>query len=317
MSQHTLSDEAAHHPLQDANAEKISAEKLAVQNETTWHMAEELRVMKERDEQNGEKGRKLGVTWKNLTVKGLSSDATFNENVLSQFNLFGNRGNQVPMKTILDNSYGCVKPGEMLLVLGRPGSGCTTLLNVLSNNRRGYAEVTGDVAFGSMSAEEAKQHRGQIIMNTEEEIFFPILTIGETIDFAVHIKVPYYIPPGIKSAEEYAQLNKEFLLRSVGIPYTESTKVGDAFTRGVSRGERKCVSILEYLTTRVSIFCWDNSIRGLDTSTALEWTKAIRTMTDVLRLTTIITLYQAGNGIYKQFNKVLVLDEGNQIFYGL
>ncbi|KAJ5977309.1 hypothetical protein N7501_000651 [Penicillium viridicatum] len=149
-------------------------------------MAEELRVMKERDEQNGEKGRKLGVTWKNLTVKGLSSDATSNENVLSQFNLFGNRGNQVPMKTILDNSYGCVKPGEMLLVLGRPGSGCTTLLNVLSNNRRGYAEVTGDVAFGSMSVEEAKQYQDQIIMNTEEEIFFPILTISETID-SLHV----------------------------------------------------------------------------------------------------------------------------------
>lgn len=39
-------------------------------------------------------------------------------------------------------------------------------------------------------------------------------------------------------------------------------------------------------------------------------------MTDVLGLTTIATFYQAGNGIFEQFDKVLVLDEGQQLFYG-
>lgn len=52
------------------------------------------------------------------------------------------------------------------------------------------------------------------------------------------------------------------------------------------------------------------------TGTALEWAKALRAMTDVLGLSTIVTLYQAGNGIYELFDKVLVLDEGKEIFYG-
>ncbi|KAJ4318844.1 hypothetical protein N0V84_006658 [Fusarium piperis] len=39
-------------------------------------------------------------------------------------------------------------------------------------------------------------------------------------------------------------------------------------------------------------------------------------MTDVLGLTTVVTLYQAGNGIYEHFHKVLVLDAGKQIFCG-
>lgn len=39
-------------------------------------------------------------------------------------------------------------------------------------------------------------------------------------------------------------------------------------------------------------------------------------MTDVLGLSTIVTLYQAGNGIYNLFDKVLVLDGGKEIFYG-
>lgn len=39
-------------------------------------------------------------------------------------------------------------------------------------------------------------------------------------------------------------------------------------------------------------------------------------MSDELGLATVVTLYQAGNGIYNLFDKVLVLDEGKQIFYG-
>ncbi|KAL5046754.1 hypothetical protein BDW71DRAFT_214521 [Aspergillus fruticulosus] len=305
----TITDETSH--AEDA-AEKSSV----ARTRTTWHMASELRQMKARDEEGGEKPMKLGVSWKSLTVKGVGRDANFNENVLSQLFPFHNKGKGARMKTIIEDSHGCVKPGEMLLVLGRPGAGCTTLLNVLANNRLGYEEITGDVTYGSMSAEDAKRYRGQIIMNTEEEIFFPTLSVEDTINFAARMKVPYHLPPGFKSQEDYVQSYKEFLLRSVGILHTARTKVGDAFIRGVSGGERKRVSILECLATRASVFCWDNSTRGLDASTALEWIKAIRAMTDILGLTAIVTLYQAGNGIYEHFDKVLVLDEGKQIFYG-
>ncbi|KAL0930058.1 multidrug resistance protein [Colletotrichum truncatum] len=272
--------------------------------------------MENPNEEEGEQPRKLGVTWRNLTVKGVHNDAAFNENVVSQLYPFHKTNKSRPLKTIIDNSSGCVKPGEMLLVLGRPGAGCTSLLNVLSNNRSGYKEVTGEVFFGSMSDKEAKQYRGQIVMNTEEEIFYPALSVQDTINFATRMKVPRELPPGFKTPEEYVQHRKDFLLRLAGITHTASTKVGDAFTRGVSGGERKRVSILECLATRASVFCWDNSTRGLDASTALEWIKTMREMTDSLGLTTIITLYQAGNGIYEHFDKVLVLDEGKQIFYG-
>ncbi|KAH8761629.1 putative ABC transporter [Diaporthe sp. PMI_573] len=281
-----------------------------------WHMAQEVRQLQQWDAEVGSKPKKLGVSWQNLTVTGVGAEATFNENILSQLYPFHKSSKYEQKKTIIDNSFGSVKPGEMLLVLGRPGAGCTTLLSVLANNRLGYEEVTGDVTYGNLPAKEAKQYRGEIIMNTEEEIFFPTLTVEQTTGFATRMKVPYHLPAGIKTHQEYVKFYKDFLLRSVGISHTAGTKVGDAYIRGVSGGERKRVSILEVLTTRGSVFCWDNSTRGLDASTALEWVKAIRVLTDVLGLTTIITLYQAGNGIYEQFDKVLVLDEGKQIYYG-
>ncbi|CAG8960034.1 hypothetical protein HYFRA_00013222 [Hymenoscyphus fraxineus] len=283
-----------------------------------WQQMPELKALGAPDDNHEIKGRKLGVTWTNLTVLGIGSGAAMNENVGSQFNFMNgvrDRKSKTSMKTIIDNSHGCVKPGEMLLVLGRPGAGCTTLLKILANRRDGFAEVSGDVFFGSMDPKEAAQYRGQIVMNTEDEIFYPTLTVGETIDFATRLKVPFNLSPDT-NPKTFQRYCREFLLKSMGISHTHDTKVGDEFVRGVSGGEKKRVSIIEVLATRASVFCWDNSTRGLDASTALEYTKAVRALTDIFGLTSIVTLYQAGNGIYDLFNKVLVLDEGRQIYYG-
>lgn len=284
-----------------------------------WKLTEQVKAQHQRDLASFAKERKLGVTWCNLTVKVVSAEASIHENALSQFNIprvLKEARQKPPLKSILHGSHGCVKPGEMLLVLGRPGSGCTTLLKLLANRRGGYSSLEGDVRYGSMTHDEAKKYRGQIVMNTEEELFFPTLTVGQTIDFATRLKVPFHLPQGVSSREEYRQQVKKFLLESMSISHTEDTKVGNEFVRGVSGGERKRVSIIECLATRASVFCWDNSTRGLDASTALEYTKAIRVMSDVLGLTSIVTLYQAGNAIYDLFDKVLVLDAGKQVFYG-
>jgi len=283
--------------------------------ENDWKLSPELRGVQDQSEKDNVKGRRLGVTWNNLTVKGVGADAAINENVGSQFKI-GKKGIKAPLRTILNNSHGTVKPGEMLLVLGRPGAGCTTLMKVLANRREGYEEVTGDLNYGSMDHKEAQQYRGQIVMNTEDELFFPTLTVAQTIDFATRMKIPNTLPSNKESRDEYQKETRNFLLKSMGISHTHDTKVGNEYVRGVSGGERKRVSIIETMATRGSVFCWDNSTRGLDASTALEYTKAIRAMSDIFGLSSIVSLYQAGNKIYNLFDKVLVIDEGKEIFYG-
>lgn len=82
----------------------------------------------------------------------------------------------------------------------------------------------------------------------------------------------------------------ETLLRMLNISHTKQTLVGDEFVRGVSGGERKRVSIAEMMATRARVQCWDNSTRGLDASTALDFVKSLRIMTDVLGQTTFVSL---------------------------
>jgi ATP-binding cassette subfamily G (WHITE) protein 2 (SNQ2) len=76
------------------------------------------------------------------------------------------------------------------------------------------------------------------------------------------------------------------------------------------------VSIAETLATKSTVVCWDNSTRGLDASTALDYAKSLRIMTDISQRTTFVTLYQAGEGIYELMDKVLVIDQGRCIFQG-
>ena len=127
--------------------------------------------MKKDAEAAGYPAKRLGVTWNGLTVKGKANAAVLHDTVFSLFDIPGKikAGRRpAPDKVILQESFGCVRPGQILLVLARPGGGATTLLNILSNNRAGYTEVEGDVRFGSLDHEQAKQYRGEIIMNAEE-----------------------------------------------------------------------------------------------------------------------------------------------------
>jgi ABC-type uncharacterized transport system fused permease/ATPase subunit len=119
----------------DDSAEEGSMKTKVVDDE--WRLAANVKEIQLND-QAGK--RHLGVTWKDLTVKVVPSDAMLQENALSQFNILQQvreARHKPALKPILDSSSGCVKPGEMLLVLGRPGSGCTTLLKMLANKRKG------------------------------------------------------------------------------------------------------------------------------------------------------------------------------------
>lgn len=51
-------------------------------------------------------------------------------------------------------------------------------------------------------------------------------------------------------------------------------------------------------------------------STALEFVQALRIATDVARLSTLVSIYQAGESLYELFDKVCVLYEGKMAYFG-
>ncbi|KIM88774.1 hypothetical protein PILCRDRAFT_813749 [Piloderma croceum F 1598] len=303
-------------------------------NDEVFDLRDYLTSSNDANEQAGIKHKHVGVTWEDLQVNAIGgADSkiyvrTFGMAIwefcvmpifwiLTLFARFLPL-KQMPTRTILHKSSGILKPGEMCLVLGCPGSGCTTFLKAISNQREGYASVSGDVRYAGMDAEEmAKYYKGEVVYNSEDDLHIPTLTVAQTLSFALSTKTPG--PNGRlpnMSRKEFDETVQTTLLRMLNISHTAQTLVGNEFVRGVSGGERKRVSIGEMMATRARVQCWDNSTRGLDASTALDFVKSLRIMTDVLGQTTFLTLYQAGEGIYDLFDKVLILDQGRQVYYG-
>ena len=101
-----------------------------------------------------------------------------------------------------------------------------------------------------------------------------------------------------------------------GLSHTVNTPVGNDFIRGVSGGERKRVSIAEVVLAGAPLQCWDNSTRGLDSATAVEFVKSLRMGTEIQGNAALLAIYQAPQAAYDYFDKVVVLYEGRQIFFG-
>lgn len=148
---------------------------------------------------------------------------------------------------LLKDFSGVLQPGEMMLVVGRPGSGCSTFLKSLSGMTDAYAGTEGEVKYGSMTAgsKQLKPYRSLICYNSEEDEHDPNLTVGRTMDFATRQEL---VPPAARLAEEdghhpsddeYRTNVKTHLLDAFGIRHTHNTKVGNQYVRGVS-GEPKC-----------------------------------------------------------------------------
>jgi len=57
----------------------------------------------------------------------------------------------------------------MCLVLGVPGSGCSTFLKIIANHaRREYPQITGEVEYAGITADEmAKHYGGEVVYNEE------------------------------------------------------------------------------------------------------------------------------------------------------
>lgn len=118
------------------------------------------------------------------------------------------------------------------------------------------------------------------------------------------------------SRDEAAQHITQVIMAVFGLSHTYNTKVGSDFVRGVSGGERKRVSIAEMALARATLAAWDNSTRGLDSATALKFVESLRLFADLAESAHAVAAYQASQAIYEAFDKVTVLYEGRQIFFG-
>ncbi|THC96619.1 hypothetical protein EYZ11_003911 [Aspergillus tanneri] len=276
------------------------------------HWMKNLLALASRDA-DGAPRREAGVAFRNLSVHGFGSPTDYQKDVFNSileistlFRAITGSGKQKIQ--ILRDFDGLVKSGEI---------GCSTFLKTLAGEMNGiHTDPNSELNYQGIPAEKMrKQFRGEAIYTAETDVHFPQLTVGDTLKFAALARCPRNRIEGV-SKEQYAVHMRDAVMAMLGLTHTINTRVGNDFVRGVSGGERKRVSIAEATLSGSPLQCWDNSTRGLDSANALEFCKTLNLMTKYAGVTVAVAIYQASQSAYDVFDKVTVLYEGRQIYFG-
>ncbi|KAK1716655.1 multidrug resistance protein CDR1 [Colletotrichum lupini] len=274
--------------------------------------------------EHGSGYRTAGFVYQDLNVFGFGQETDYQKDVGNVWleipglvrNLTSKTGGQRRID-ILRDFNGIVEAGEMLVVLGPPGSGCSTFLKTIAGEMNGiYTDERAYFNYQGLSAKELhKHHAGDAIYTAEVDVHYPQLSVGDTLTFASRARCPRTLPPGV-TANQYCDHLRDVVMAMYGISHTVNTRVGDNYVRGVSGGERKRVTIAEATLSNAPLQCWDNSTRGLDSANAVEFCKTLRLQSELFGQTCAVSIYQAPQSAYDLFDKVAVLYEGRQIFFG-
>jgi ABC-type multidrug transport system ATPase subunit len=121
----------------------------------------------------------------------------------------------------------------MLLVLGRPGSGCSTFLRTIANIST--LPQHGDVQYAEIPAPVFRRdHPRETIYLPEEDRHIASLSVRQAINFALRAS----LPSGSRNPQLVSSL-VDAIARLFGLKHALDTPAGGPFSPGISGGERK------------------------------------------------------------------------------
>lgn len=208
-------------------------------------------------------------------------------------------------KVILKGVSGMVKPGEMFAMLGPSGGGKTTLLTALGGRLGGH--LKGTITYnGEPFSNKIKRRTGFV---TQDDVLYAHLTVTETLVYTALLR----LPNTFSNKEKIAQA--EAVAQQLGLTRCKNSIIGGHLLRGISGGERKRVSIGQEMLINPSLLFLDEPTSGLDSTTAQ------RIVSTLLELalggrTVVMTIHQPSSRLFYMFHKVLLLSEGNPLYFG-
>ncbi|XP_075451886.1 ATP-binding cassette sub-family G member 8 isoform X2 [Ascaphus truei] len=201
-----------------------------------------------------------------------------------------------------------VSSGQMLAVIGNTGAGRTSLLDIITCKDEGGKIKSGQILInGKVST---KQLVKKCVAHVrQDDQLLPHLTVQETLSFVAKLRLPKTF------SEEQRKKRVEDVIAELRLRQCAKTKVGNEFTRGVSGGERRRVSIGVQLLWNPGILILDEPTSGLDSFTAHNLVITLSRLARGNRLV-LLSIHQPRSDIFRLFDLVLLLSSGATIYSG-
>ena len=211
-------------------------------------------------------------------------------------------------KHILKGISGFANPGEILAIMGSSGSGKTSLLSILSNQiiPQRSIQISGKVEVNQVDIKTFDfSSYARYVM--QQDILMPTLTVKEALIFAATLK--------IKGSKQFIEEKVNALMLDLKLKKIEDSIIGNAAIKGISGGEKKRVCIGIELISEPQILILDEPTSGLDSFTAELVIDLLKSQAKKGK-TIVLTIHQPSSSIYKSFDRLILLVEGNTIYQG-
>eukprot|EP00118_Oscarella_pearsei_P013876 m.114964 g.114964 ORF g.114964 m.114964 type:complete len:670 (+) comp37527_c0_seq1:84-2093(+) len=239
-----------------------------------------------------------------VSVNTVSSTAARRGAALSFKDIVVNAGE----KEILKGVSGSAERGQMLAIMGPSGAGKTTLLNILAGRLKKSYSQKGTVYFDSHPLNKRLRRRISYVL--QSDVFFSFLTLKRSLTYSALLR----LPTSMTKKEKLTMV--DHAIEALRIKHCEQTIFGNAFVTGMSGGEKKRASIAAELLTDPAIMMLDEPTSGLDSSSARSLLQTLKHLAKEEQKTLIASIHQPNTQCYNEFDKVLLLCEGEIAYIG-
>eukprot|EP00042_Codosiga_hollandica_P026307 m.123320 g.123320 ORF g.123320 m.123320 type:complete len:637 (-) comp52155_c0_seq4:72-1982(-) len=211
------------------------------------------------------------------------------------------------VRPVLKDVSGYARPGQLLAVLGGSGSGKTSLLDfIMGRVDKEHSRGTVRINERICTQEITRNFIGYVM---QDDFLMPNLTVRETIYFLVMLR------HSATSSREALEARVTSIMEQLELLHVAELRIGGKFTRGLSGGQRRRVTIGTQLLMDPTVLLCDEPTSGLDSTTAFHIVENLRALARRGR-TVMITIHQPSSEMFPLFDRILLLSRGKVAYFG-
>ncbi|MDN5304712.1 MAG: spermidine/putrescine transport system ATP-binding protein [Fusobacteriaceae bacterium] len=185
-----------------------------------------------------------------------------------------------------------VEKGEFISLLGKSGSGKSTILNIISGMDNEYR---GEIFFKNKNIKNYSLLEKKLAMIFQEDYLFPHLNIEKNIGFGLKMR---------KGKKEIIKNKVDDLLEKLNIK-----NYNKKFPHELSGGQKQRVAIARALAIEPEILLMDEPFSALDENLRVEMQNLIKKIHNENRVTTIFVTHDQDEA-FKLSDRIILIEDG-------
>jgi ABC-type multidrug transport system ATPase subunit/uncharacterized tellurite resistance protein B-like protein len=195
--------------------------------------------------------------------------------------------------------------GKLVGIMGASGAGKSTLLNVLNGTN---APSKGEIVINGFNIHTQKDEiEGLIGHVSQDDLLIEELTVYQNLYYNAKLCFDNYTEKEI----EQAVLD---VLENLGLYEIRDVEVGSPLNKKISGGQRKRLNIALELIREPAVLFLDEPTSGLSSRDSENILDLLKELTLKGKLVFVV-IHQPSSGIFKMFDKLLILDNGGYLIY--